>query len=445
MRQILKACCLVFGVSIEQLKVILARAGDVEEICRSLLTHRPSDGVLEPGCVFGNILERCEPEVMRKLSELLDKHWRLVKGLVTKKARKRAIVLQGRRFFKKAAKFMFRRGRINPETASAHCYVHGRRCRLLPCGTAGEGEAASPPLNLFIAGVICHAWSSMGTQRCWLADSAKPFLQTLSEVLASDFAAAILECTAAFDSEVGLSPFAQDWHRCVLQFSPTLLGYPCSRPRLCMLLLKKSKLRWHPEVAALGFQESFSLLFARSLAMNGNAFVRAPPDEVATAIEELALGRGFPMARGGGRQWKCDHVLPIPMRRRLLRHRCGPARQHVAWPDVFCNLRQTPSYAALSTVIPTLLRGSRIYSFRFKRILIERETMEAMGYGMFSEPKASFADELANLSPADVRGLAGNGMHAAAVGAAMIFCSCALSLWCSRCARNSMQKTSTHS
>jgi hypothetical protein len=187
------------------------------------------------------------------------------------------------------------------------------------------------------------------------------------------------------------------------------------------LMTRRDRLRWLPGIASLGFEESFTRLFGRSVAVNGGMLLRAPQAAVASMVRELALARGLPPVQPSGAEWKCDHVLPPAMRFRLQAHRTGRSRQHAAYPQIFANLRQTARFAAVSSSLPTLLRGSRIYSFEHRRLIVAGEHMEALGYRMFSEPRASFADEMDRLPLSQVKDFAGNGMHAAVVGTILLF------------------------
>ncbi len=145
MREIMRACSQQSGVPVENMRVKLVRSGDLEHHCRRLLLQRsPGDMLqLHPGCVFGDIMVRCAPDDLLRVNELLEQHLGTVNALISKKARKREIVKQGRRFFKKAARIMLRAGRIDPGTLVAHCYTaahDGFDCKVLPQRTAGQAD-----------------------------------------------------------------------------------------------------------------------------------------------------------------------------------------------------------------------------------------------------------------------------------------------------------------
>ncbi len=207
----------------------------------------------------------------------------------------------------------------------------------------------------------------------------------------------------------------------VLNFSPITLGIPASRPRCYMILVRKGSLQWHPEVVSVGPAVVFNRIFSRALSAGGEIYLRAPEADLELHVEELAAKRGLAPHKASGRKWRCKQVLPYSQRRRIQLHLESSAPAHAAYPNIFCNLRQSPSFGSLSAVMPTLLRGSVIYSFQAERVLVAKEHFEVMGYRMFSEPTAGFAGALDGLSNCQLRGLAGNGMHLAAISSVLLF------------------------
>ena len=406
-------------------KVRFLRAGDIEPHCQQILLHKSEsdESDLQPECVMGDILARCSEQDKQKMEQYRQDGLATVKSFTSKVARKWAVVREGKKCFKKMAKHMFKPGRVDHTTLVAKCFVHDKLCRVLPEPRPNQTDdaAASCPIRLFVAGVICHHWSAMGERSGWLGASCLVFLQVISELKASDADAGVLECTTEFDETTGLSPILDEFQVVVLRFSPTMLGLPCSRPRVYMLVTRKSRLRWRTSIEDAGCSKVFEDLFGRRLVASGEILVRAPADEVDEHVQEMALRRGLPAMQANGRKWKFDRVLAPGMRHRLKRYRTIAAK-HPAFPNVFCNLRQQPGHGPISTTIPALLQSSVIYSFKHNRALLPKEHFEAMGYKMWGERRAAFAEALsATQSEAQMRSLAGNGMHSAAVGAAIMF------------------------
>ena len=77
----------------------------------------------------------------------------------------------------------------------------------------------------------------------------------------------------------------------------------------------------------------------------------------------------------------------------------------------------------MSNITPTLLRKTVIWSMALQRVYLPLEHFEVMGYDMYSPGgnRCSFANALRELSPNQLQSLSGNGMHAAAVGHALMF------------------------
>ena len=192
-------------------------------------------------------------------------------------------------------------------------------------------------------------------------------------------------------------------------------------------------MQWRSEIKSYGQIAAFEQLFGRDVVSNGGMYFRAPAHEVQDYSAQLASNRGFPQCSAYGKPWKIRRVLAPAVKASVARHRESIADRLVdgqEFPDVFVNLRQRPGFTPVSACIPTLLRGSTIWSFSRERPLLAFEAMETLGYGMYAEPRlarASFADALLTKSSCQVQHLAGNGMHAAATGSVLMFvlaCTC---------------------
>ena len=243
---------------------------------------------------------------------------------------------------------------------------------------------------------------------------------------------AVLECTASFDYKTGLAPLTGadgtvgKWDLVVLRFGPPLLGIPSNRGRLYMILTRREVVMWHRAIDSYGHAEAFSQLFSRDVVTDGGIYFRAPESEILQYVEGLAAKRHLPPRTASGRPWKLRRVLAPCLKRSIERHREAIAAGLGGgeFPDVFVNLRQRPGHTPVAVLMPTLLRGSVTWSFRRNRPLMALEVMETLGYGMYAEPssaRASFADAVADMTESQVRCLAGNGMHAAAVGSVLMF------------------------
>lgn len=87
------------------------------------------------------------------------------------------------------------------------------------------------------------------------------------------------------------------------------------------------------------------------------------------------------------------------------------------------NIYQTPSMFPSTVHVPVLLRCSHIWSTFKRRLFLPLEHMEAQCYSVFGDATTniSAAPVLGELSAAEVRSLAGNGMHSACIGACLMY------------------------
>ncbi len=172
------------GISLNNVRSL--RAGDIDAVCRSILAAHDSN--LRPSCVFGDILDRRPAGDVTFMHEARARATLQVEACVSKLARKRAAVKASASYFRKVSKHMIKGGRVNRDTLTAHCYVHGQPCRLFP--RRGTGCRA---IRAGVAGITCQPWSCMGTRTGWLGVSSLPFFQCMSELLDSDTDLVILK------------------------------------------------------------------------------------------------------------------------------------------------------------------------------------------------------------------------------------------------------------
>ena len=144
------------------------------------------------------------------------------------------------------------------------CAVHNKKCPVIvdtPVDFAG--------LRVHVAGVNCYDWSSMGSSQKWLGESMPIFMEWARERLLSLEDMIIVECVIGFDSDMLGELFRDSYNLEVLRVSPTLFGEPVERQRKYMILLKKDKLRWLPEVAQYGVEHAFLSFVCKDHALVG--------------------------------------------------------------------------------------------------------------------------------------------------------------------------------
>ena len=86
-----------------------------------------------------------------------------------------------------------------------------------------------------------------------------------------------------------------------------------------------------------------------------------------------------------------------------------------------CNIMQTPGHTPPHRMAPALLRRSHVWSTRHQRLATPAEHFEIMGYNMYGPKLCPFAGAVAELGTRHKKSLAGNGMHAIALGAVLLF------------------------
>ena len=259
----------------------------------------------------------------------------------------------------------------------------------------------------------------MGSGDGWFGKSAIIYLIFIRECLIAKFDFIILECTANFDVR-GLSPFQHLYEIVVLTFSPTLLGFPATRLRKYMMLIRRSHFRFLPEAAEYGHYELFEKLFGRTVELKGVDMSRAPDHDVDVYKRAMALQRGMPLVRNSGRAWSSYHVMTASVRRMVRAHeQCVAGRGR----DFVCNARQHATCMSATERVPALLRNSLLWNLKLKRFLLPAEHMEIQGLQMY-EPDGddcAVASHVRGLADKHVRSLTGNGMHCAAVGTILMY------------------------
>lgn len=158
--------------------------------------------------------------------------------------------------------------------------------------------------------------------------------------------------------------------------------------------------------------------------------LRAPDADKDAYSEYLRSRRGLPPVRRSGRPWKCFHLLSPSQRSRVLQHEkflkarqaCGQTTRGRDFRSL-CNIVQSPRFLPATNHSPALLRKTALWSMHHQRLAIPLEQVEIQCYKMWDchPATADWAATLASLTFAQQKSLAGNGMHAAVVGAAIMF------------------------
>ena len=187
-------------------------------------------------------------------------------------------------------------------------------------------------------------------------------------------------------------------------------------------------MRWHPGVAH-DIPGAFARVFGHTVSLKGTVYFAAPPHEVQAHIDRLAASRDMPATRASGKPWSYFQAVSPGSRARIEGHEDNLVQRGFGErSQCLVNVTQNAHHHnTCSEHVPALLRGSLIYSPYHRRCLIPAECLQLMGFPIFEEcasAKPCFARaalEQTSFSDSQMRAMAGNAMHCAAVGACIMF------------------------
>ena len=131
--QILEAACELYPEHADALREAIKaiRAGDMNKHCRSVLLG--VEGDCRPECVYGDLTERCPPELYARgvaLAEKFRKQARAACGVNTTRNKRKTVMREfGEQFLQDGAR-LFLGDQQEAGLRDAHCYRHGKRCRV---------------------------------------------------------------------------------------------------------------------------------------------------------------------------------------------------------------------------------------------------------------------------------------------------------------------------
>ena len=423
------------------------RGGDVAMHCRQVLLKHA--GTFRPMCVHCDIMERCPKKLLRRMTNFHKRAVATAEKQVMAGKHKEGAVRQelGRSTVRKISKFMLDVQETEKTSVLGMCAVHNKKCPVIvdtPVDFAG--------LRVHVAGVNCYDWSSVGSSQKWLGESMPIFMEWARERLLSLEDMIIVECVIGFDSDMLGELFRDSYNLEVLRVSPTLFGEPVERQRKYMILLKKDKLRWLPEVAQYGVEHAFCRLFARTMHLSGQEKFRAPEHEIQEHRFDVAAKKQMPKYDARGREWSFFHLATraiqgnISAHEKALEARIGSDADRSHW---IVNLRQKPLFTpAKQFIVPALLRSSKLWLFGLRRWPLPLELLEVQGWNIWggkpgvteiigasnsssgSKPetdpqefRCEFVEALRSLPDKHIYSVAGNSMHLRVVGAVFMFAS----------------------
>lgn len=197
--------------------------------------------------------------------------------------------------------------RSSERTNGAFCYQHG--CVCDPKDFTGK-------LQVNVAGVTCYDWSLLGNQLGWLGKSSIVFMARLQgEMFHHQRDIILAECVEGFDDDVFGELVSDHYSLTTWTLSPVMFGFPATRQRKYMVLLRKTSVRWMPQIedpVAL-----FSHLFHRPTVLQGNAFWNAPGTFIDRHHREWAKARHLPATQADGQRWPSKLLLSKETRQRI--------------------------------------------------------------------------------------------------------------------------------
>jgi hypothetical protein len=196
-------------------------------------------------------------------------------------------------------------------------------------------------------------------------------------------------------------------------FSPSDLGFPATRNRKYIIAIRRSK--W---VLPEGFDHGtvFRNTFGRSLACSGSAYLNST-QRAEVKVYSKTLGERVHMAHfdAEGKLLPMYDLLPLSHRRRIDENAAEMKAKGLSLDDDwFVYICQNSGWGNRSLTVPAILRRSKIWSFSKQRVVLPQEHLKIMGIDL----AASLTTEA---SEGDLKSLAGNAMHAAAIASVVLF------------------------
>ena len=367
------------------------------------------------GCILGDLVARLPLETREEIDRMLTYMREQSIGLDKANHQEKQVA-----FIRQAAKIL----RAGAKKACWHspqwCYRHHRECPVTP---------RCPPsvVRVNVAGICCQDWSIRGKQAGSLGETIWPWCGYVFSIMLDEPDIVICECTQLYrheDLEVCLGESYTIAHAV---FTVSDLGIPCQRVRKYMVLIHRhGKLAWKHQMS---FRKDRLLeLFGRQVRCNGHIFLDHTPKELRRQyLDDLVAGKHLPARDGRGQRWHQKALLTKPGAQRLSEYEEAAKKRGLPEKaEVFCDITQNPEYGSITALVPALLRNSSPWSLKYDREMIPAERLEAMGLACILPEqtvgcKTVCGDIISALKPAQVKSMAGNAMHVAAIGVVLIY------------------------
>lgn len=390
-------------------------ACDTSTLCRSMLSKHASP----PDHIFCDLMDKLEPEIVEQLVALQASFREKLPplGSTSVKQHRHQVTDVGQRFLEAACELLRGYSSRADEIAS-WCSKCNSKCIAKPV-------ALSDALWIEIGGNTCTPWSSSGARMGWLDESSLPSLawgwwcrQGLPDII-------INECVPAW-------PAAAFWQGMLhglgyshetVQLDPARMGLPCCRPRSYTIVACSSS------VAIASLSDLLLGSTSKRLAMDASAYFRAPQDLQLSVKKAMLKKRHINLSDGIAADLPWSRVLCFGSRLRLEDHKRRALEKSDGKPALAMVSQTVPFAGSMRSVVPTLLRNSMCFDTTTGRMLLPIEHFVVNGIPLFCDiltpelvviPQSAFED----LSISDARQLAGNMMHLASVGCALMAALC---------------------
>eukprot|EP00435_Cladocopium_sp_Y103_P003618 s3521_g1.t1 len=375
--------------------------------------------VLSAPHVFVDLCHRCDAHVVSMLKKM--QQAKLKRLQQDRNLSKETL---GREFLKDAMRY------LNSLDSSvfctcAWCCKCNAFCQWAP--QVGPPQDGLVELWLELAGNTCTPWSACGKGLGYLDEASIPsFIWAFSlKKISRPPDALVNECTPRWPAQ---EFFGEVFDECVVetavgsrQCGPCFvdsLGVPVNRPRAYSIVTLNELIQKKPY--SFGVQLLQRVAFC-NLMLKGSVFLTASEEEVSQYMSDLAERRSLP-ARVDGKPYRCLALMDFGDRNRLQQYVELLQSKHpfsFDW-DVNVDLAQAPPFGSAHTVLPTIIRNSKLYNIREKRFFLPEELLSAHGVhpmvaGLIPDPLL----RLCETHPSKAQKMIGNSMCIPQVGAVL--------------------------
>ena len=406
-----------------------ARESDVQ--CQRILAGYPDSS--RPKHILTNILDRLKFDqqfVKNKLNMALIGMENTCKAAGADASRRCELVREHGRDY---ARWLWKHLSSKYTNLETQCVACESLCPVHPAPADRRDS-----LYMLIVGNTCTPWSQMGKRLGWLHECTAVYLCFLQDALRAAPEFIISECTPSFDHELMEELTGGMYVTQSMVFSPVDLGLPARRRRRYTISIRKDMFVFNIPWNIIDMSFAW-----RRLVVTGRMFFRAPKSLVDKALDAMAQQAGLPS------KLPPQHYLCPGSRRRLVEHVQKATDNNMQF--LCANIRQGTSFSfndkiPAMTQSSTLLWGIDLRAKSIDQDGVDRPMVAIEQYGVHGFPvlldadhklalhlpkflvfRNIMKDKKCTISEGAMKKIAGNGMHVAMVGLAIVHCLLGLS------------------